>query len=138
MGYALAPIKKQSYWFHRINVAFQVGEAGMTTLLYSARHNLLIAGGKKGFIYVMDMRKNLQVVNSFVAHEDSVKSIAINEENNTMLSGSGTGEIKVFFSNVDLGYQCAYFHRYTFVDHLCTNAQPCSIGRSCRDTGLSW
>jgi WD40 repeat protein len=74
---------------------FQVGEAGMTALLYSARHNLLIAGGKKGMIYVMDMRQNLQVVNSFQAHETIVKGMSINEMNNTLLSGSSSGEIKV-------------------------------------------
>jgi hypothetical protein len=88
---------------------FQVGEAGMTALLYSARQNLLIAGGKKGMIYVMDMRQNLQVVNSFQAHETIVKGMSINEMNNTLLSGSSSGEIKVAHINVDLGYQCSEF-----------------------------
>jgi WD40 repeat protein len=78
---------------------FQVGEAGMTSLLHSPKHNLLIAGGKKGMVYVMDMRHNLQVVNTFQAHDAVVKSITFNETNNTLISGSTSGEIKVSFVN---------------------------------------
>ena len=77
--------------------SFQIGESGISSLLFSPRHSLLIAGGKKGKIYVMDMRQNLSLVNSFTAHDSLVKSIAINSETNSLVSGSVKGEIKVLF-----------------------------------------
>jgi WD40 repeat protein len=59
----------------------------------------LIAGGKKGTIFVMDLRNSLSLVNSFSAHETLIKSIAINSEDNTLVSGSNRGDIKASGKN---------------------------------------
>ena len=112
---------------------FQVGEAGITTLLYSSRHNFLISGGKRGYIFIIDMRKNLQVVNSFAAHETMVKSMTIDEGNNTLISGSGSGEIKVKSSNIDLGFEYIKCYRnptMQIVYALGTIGQRAKRGRS--------
>jgi hypothetical protein len=63
----------------------------------------------------MDIRKNLQVVNSFAAHETMVKSMAIDDNNNTLISGSGSGEIKVKRTNIDLGFEHINYCRSTTV-----------------------
>ena len=79
--------------------SFSIGEAGISTLVYSARYNLLIAGGKKGKIFVMDVRKTISLVNSFDAHESMVRSMAINPTNGTLVSGSTKGDIKIWDIN---------------------------------------
>ena len=93
---------------------FVIGEAGIASLAFSSRHNLLFAGGKKGticknyilMIDVMDIRNDLSLVNSFVAHDNLIKSISINMDTNTLLTGSTQGDLKVINQlTIDLGFE---------------------------------
>ena len=76
-------------------LAFLIGESGISSLAYCSAQNLLIAGGKKGNIFVIDLRKGMNLVNSFSAHENSVKSVAIDNERSILYSGSTRSDIKV-------------------------------------------
>ncbi|KAJ3261140.1 regulator of (H+)-ATPase in vacuolar membrane [Boothiomyces macroporosus] len=75
--------------------AFPVGEAGITSLVFFSQDNLLIAGGKKGSIYAIDIRSGGMLLNDFVAFDSSVKSLAFHEEKRSIVAGSSKGEIKV-------------------------------------------
>ncbi|KAI9089650.1 WD40-repeat-containing domain protein [Phlyctochytrium arcticum] len=74
--------------------SFSIAEGGAYSLIYSARHQRLFAGGKKGDIYVIDTRQRV-VVDNFHAHEQTVKSLAIDDENDCLISGSTGGDVKV-------------------------------------------
>ncbi|OAJ38977.1 hypothetical protein BDEG_22865 [Batrachochytrium dendrobatidis JEL423] len=76
--------------------SFQIGEAGISSLEYSPRHNLLIVGGKRGYIYVIDVRQGASVVNTFHAHNHAVKALAIDPITDTLISGSSGGQIKIW------------------------------------------
>ncbi|KAJ3323371.1 regulator of (H+)-ATPase in vacuolar membrane [Boothiomyces sp. JEL0866] len=75
--------------------AFPVGEAGIMSLVFSSQENLLVAGGKKGSIFVIDIRSGGMLLNDFVAFDSPVKSLAFHEEKHNIISGSSKGEIKV-------------------------------------------
>lgn len=47
----------------------------------------------------MDIRNNLSLINQFNAHDNAIKCMAINPDNNTLISGSCKGEIKVWDLN---------------------------------------
>ncbi|KAI8899668.1 WD40-repeat-containing domain protein [Globomyces pollinis-pini] len=79
--------------------SFQVGEAGIKSILYSAEHNILVAGGRKGNIFVLDMRQDISLLNTFPAHESMITSIALDRQSNLICSGSSRGKIKLFDIN---------------------------------------
>ncbi|TPX65121.1 hypothetical protein SpCBS45565_g05402 [Spizellomyces sp. 'palustris'] len=74
---------------------FTVAEGGAYSLAYSARHELLFAGGKRGDIYVFDTRQRT-LLDNFHGHEQTVKSLAIDDENNCLVSGSTGGDVKLW------------------------------------------
>ncbi|KAI9006205.1 RAVE protein 1 C terminal-domain-containing protein [Gaertneriomyces semiglobifer] len=78
--------------------AFTVNEGGAYSITYSARHQLLFSGGKKGDICVYDTRQRA-LVDTFQAHGHMVKSLGIDENSNCLISGSMGGEVKLW----DLG-----------------------------------
>lgn len=59
------------------------------------RHQLLITGGKKGWISILDLPHKHQR-QSFQAHESPVKALAVDPTEDCFISGSSEGNIRVF------------------------------------------
>ena len=70
---------------------------GATSLAYCPRNELLISGGKKGDITVHDIRQRT-IVNTFQAHESAIRTLSINLENGSLISGGTDGDVKVRLS----------------------------------------
>ncbi|KAI8924605.1 hypothetical protein BC831DRAFT_464821 [Entophlyctis helioformis] len=76
--------------------AFQIGEAGIVSLVYSPQRDMLIAGGKRGYLYVIDVRQGASLVNMFRAHDHAIKSLAIDPVTDSLFSGSKGEEVKIW------------------------------------------
>ncbi|KAJ3161107.1 regulator of (H+)-ATPase in vacuolar membrane [Geranomyces michiganensis] len=74
---------------------FNVAEGGAYSLIYSARHQLLFSGSKKGDIYVFDIRQRT-LVDSYRAHDHLVKALAIDYTCGNLISGSMGGDLKLW------------------------------------------
>ncbi|KAI8818763.1 RAVE protein 1 C terminal-domain-containing protein [Fimicolochytrium jonesii] len=75
--------------------AFTVAESGAYSVAYSARHQLLFSGSKKGDIYIFDMRQRA-LLDSFHGHDHLVKTLCIDVENGNLVSGSMGGHVKLW------------------------------------------
>ncbi|KAJ3285428.1 regulator of (H+)-ATPase in vacuolar membrane, partial [Borealophlyctis nickersoniae] len=75
--------------------AFSVLDGGAYSLVYAPRRQLLIAGGRKGDITVIDARQRT-VINTFQADDHIVKTLAIDEETDRLVCGSSGGVVKVW------------------------------------------
>jgi hypothetical protein len=82
-----------------INIAFHTPDALLNSVVHVPRDNLLIAGGKYGMMYIMDIRKTNTILNKIKTNEHAIKSFAYNKKNNALFSSYSNGEIKVFYSN---------------------------------------
>jgi WD40 repeat protein len=58
-------------------------------------NQLLITGGKKGDVFIFDMRQRTQR-DRFQAHESAVKCMALDPGEEYFVTGSADGDIKVF------------------------------------------
>lgn len=63
-------------------------------LLMAPRHQLLVTGGRKGWISVLELPHRLQR-QSFQAHDSPVKALAVDPTEDVFISGSAEGNIKV-------------------------------------------
>ncbi|KAJ3274403.1 regulator of (H+)-ATPase in vacuolar membrane [Terramyces sp. JEL0728] len=70
--------------------------------VFSSQENLLVAGGKKGSIYVIDVRNGSMLLNDFVAFDSTVKSLAFHGDKHSIVTGSSKGEIKVICAKLDI------------------------------------
>lgn len=61
----------------------------------AARQQLLITGGRKGWISVLELAHRHQR-QSFQAHDSPVKALAVDPTEDCFISGSAEGTIKVF------------------------------------------
>ncbi|CAK6950671.1 dmX-like protein 1 [Scomber scombrus] len=86
--------------------AFCCHESGATVLAMAPRQQLLITGGKKGWISVLELAHRHQR-QSFQAHDSPVKALAVDPTEDCFISGSAEGNIKVW----NLATQCPL---YTF------------------------
>ncbi|KAI8800095.1 hypothetical protein BJ742DRAFT_93700 [Cladochytrium replicatum] len=75
--------------------SYSLGETGGNSLVYSPRHQFLIAGGKKGEIHVFDMRQRSEL-NVIAAHDHSIKAMAVDEKNDCLITGCSSGEVKLW------------------------------------------
>ncbi|KAK2837802.1 hypothetical protein Q5P01_015014 [Channa striata] len=75
--------------------AFYCHESGATVLSVAPRQQLLITGGKKGWISVLELAHKRQR-QSFQAHDSPVKALAIDPTEDCFISGSAEGNIKVW------------------------------------------
>ncbi|KAJ3604686.1 hypothetical protein NHX12_029426 [Muraenolepis orangiensis] len=66
-----------------------------TVLAMASRHQLLITGGRKGFISVLELAQRHQR-RSFLAHDSPVKALAVDPGEGSFISGSAEGNIKVW------------------------------------------
>uniref|UniRef100_A0A674B9I6 Dmx like 1 n=1 Tax=Salmo trutta TaxID=8032 RepID=A0A674B9I6_SALTR len=81
--------------------AFSCHESGATVLSLAARQQLLITGGRKGWISVLELPHRHQR-QSFQAHDSPVKALAVDPTEGSFISGSAEGNIKVW----SLSTQC--------------------------------
>lgn len=72
-------------------------QQGASSVLYAPVNQLLITGGKKGDVYIFDMRQRIQR-NKFQAHESAVKCMALDPGEEFFVTGSADGDIKVSHS----------------------------------------
>ncbi|XP_039659423.1 dmX-like protein 1 isoform X3 [Perca fluviatilis] len=86
--------------------AFCCHESGATVLLMASRQQLLITGGRKGWISVLELAHRHQR-QSFQAHDSPVKALAVDPTEDCFISGSAEGNIKIW----SLATQCLL---YTF------------------------
>ncbi|KAM7391388.1 hypothetical protein PAMP_022082 [Pampus punctatissimus] len=86
--------------------AFCCHESGATVLSMAPRQQLLITGGRKGWISVLELSHRHQR-QSFQAHDSPVKALAVDPTEDCFISGSAEGNIKVW----NLATQCPL---YTF------------------------
>ncbi|KAM9810580.1 dmX-like protein 1 [Neosynchiropus ocellatus] len=84
--------------------AFCCQESGATVLLMAPRQQLLVTGGRKGWISVLELPHRHQR-QSFQAHDSPVKALAASPTEDCFISGSAEGNIKVW----DLTTQCLLF-----------------------------
>lgn len=75
---------------------FSCHESGATVLALAPKQQLLISGGRKGWISVLDLTQKLQR-QSFQAHDSPVKALAVDATEGCFISGSAEGNIKVGF-----------------------------------------
>uniref|UniRef100_A0A8B9KQK6 Dmx like 1 n=1 Tax=Astyanax mexicanus TaxID=7994 RepID=A0A8B9KQK6_ASTMX len=74
---------------------FSCHESGATVLALASKQQLLISGGRKGWISVLDLTQKLQR-QSFQAHDSPVKALAVDSTEGCFISGSSEGNIKVW------------------------------------------
>ena len=63
-------------------------------MLYAPQHQLLITGGKKGDVAILDIRQR-QLRHTFQAHESSIKCMALDPMEEHFVTGSVDGDVKV-------------------------------------------
>lgn len=81
--------------------AFCCHDSGATVLAMAPRHQLLITGGKKGWISILDLPHKHQR-QSFQAHDSPVKALAVDPTEDCFISGSSEGNIRVFLTHFSL------------------------------------
>lgn len=74
--------------------AFTCHDHGATVLQYAPKHQLLISGGRKGYICIFDIRQR-QILFTFQAHESAVKALALDPSEDYFVTGSAEGNMKV-------------------------------------------
>lgn len=74
--------------------AFPCHENGATVLEYAQKQQLLITGGRKGFVCVFDIRQR-QLLHTFQAHDSAIKALALDPFEDFFVTGSAEGNIKV-------------------------------------------
>ncbi|XP_069563830.1 dmX-like protein 1 isoform X1 [Brachyistius frenatus] len=84
--------------------AFCCHESGATVLSTAPRQQLLITGGRKGWISVLELPHRHQR-QSFQAHDSPLKALAVDPTEDCFISGSAEGNIKVW----SLATQCLLY-----------------------------
>lgn len=74
---------------------FSCHESGATVLALASKPQLLISGGRRGWISVLDLSQKIQR-QSFQAHDSPVKALAVDSTEERFISGSAEGNIKVW------------------------------------------
>uniref|UniRef100_A0A3Q4BEA1 RAVE complex protein Rav1 C-terminal domain-containing protein n=1 Tax=Mola mola TaxID=94237 RepID=A0A3Q4BEA1_MOLML len=75
--------------------AFCCHESGATVLAMAPRQQLLISGGRKGWISILELPHKHQR-QSFQAHDSPVKALAVDPTEDCLISGSSEGNIRVW------------------------------------------
>uniref|UniRef100_T1IMB2 RAVE complex protein Rav1 C-terminal domain-containing protein n=1 Tax=Strigamia maritima TaxID=126957 RepID=T1IMB2_STRMM len=84
--------------------AFTCHDQGCSCLVYAPQHQMIISGGKKGEIFILDVRQR-QVRHNFTGHDSAVKCIALDPNEEFFVTGSADGDIKVW----GLSYRNTFF-----------------------------
>uniref|UniRef100_A0A3Q2DCI4 Dmx like 1 n=1 Tax=Cyprinodon variegatus TaxID=28743 RepID=A0A3Q2DCI4_CYPVA len=75
--------------------SFCCHESGATVLSMAQRRQLLLTGGRKGWITILELPHRHQR-QSFQAHDSPVKALAVDPTEDCFISGSAEGNIKVW------------------------------------------
>ncbi|KAI5611383.1 dmX-like protein 2, partial [Silurus asotus] len=75
--------------------AFPCHENGATVLQYAPKHQLIISGGRKGFVCIFDLRQR-QLLHTFQAHDSAIKALALDSSEDYFITGSAEGNMKVW------------------------------------------
>ncbi|KAM6950268.1 dmX-like protein 2 isoform 1-T1 [Lycodopsis pacificus] len=75
--------------------AFPCHENGATVLQYASKQQLLITGGRKGFVCMFDIRQR-QLLHTFQAHDSAIKALALDAFEDFFVTGSAEGNMKVW------------------------------------------
>ncbi|KAM3624895.1 uncharacterized protein V6R79_003682 [Siganus canaliculatus] len=75
--------------------AFPCHDNGATVLQYAPKQQLLITGGRKGFVCVFDIRQR-QLLHTFQAHDSAIKALALDAFEDFFVTGSAEGNMKVW------------------------------------------
>ncbi|KAM4660824.1 dmX-like protein 2 isoform 1-T2 [Amazona ochrocephala] len=75
--------------------AFTCHDHGATVLQYAPKHQLLISGGRKGYVCIFDIRQR-QILYTFHAHESAVKALTLDPSEDYFVTGSAEGNMKVW------------------------------------------
>uniref|UniRef100_A0A673L8V3 DmX-like protein 2 n=1 Tax=Sinocyclocheilus rhinocerous TaxID=307959 RepID=A0A673L8V3_9TELE len=75
--------------------AFQCHENGATVLQYAPKQQLIITGGRKGFVCIFDIRQR-QLLHTFQAHDSAIKALAMDSTEDFFVTGSAEGNMKVW------------------------------------------
>lgn len=63
-------------------------------LQYAPKQQLLITGGRKGFVCVFDIRQR-QLLHTFQAHDSAIKALTLDAYEDFFITGSAEGNMKV-------------------------------------------
>uniref|UniRef100_A0A2K6FM10 Dmx like 2 n=1 Tax=Propithecus coquereli TaxID=379532 RepID=A0A2K6FM10_PROCO len=74
---------------------FTCHDHGATVLQYAPKQQLLISGGRKGYVCVFDIRQR-QLIHTFQAHDSAIKALALDPYEEYFTTGSAEGNIKVW------------------------------------------
>ncbi|XP_055517092.1 dmX-like protein 2 isoform X3 [Leucoraja erinacea] len=74
---------------------FVCHENGATVLQYAPKQQLLISGGRKGFVCIFDIRQR-QLLHTFQAHDSAIKALALDATEDYFITGSAEGNMKVW------------------------------------------
>ena len=74
--------------------AFNFHESGASAILHAPQHLQLITGGKRGMVSIWDLRQQRQV-HFFKAHDQAIKCLALDPNEDFFVTGSVAGDIKV-------------------------------------------
>ncbi|XP_020836444.1 dmX-like protein 2 isoform X2 [Phascolarctos cinereus] len=74
---------------------FTCHEHGATVLQYAPKQQLLISGGRKGWVCIFDIRQR-QIIHTFQAHDSAIKAMALDPCEEYFTTGSAEGNIKVW------------------------------------------
>uniref|UniRef100_A0A8C4RV11 Dmx like 1 n=1 Tax=Erpetoichthys calabaricus TaxID=27687 RepID=A0A8C4RV11_ERPCA len=86
--------------------AFTCHDSGATVLTYAPKNQLLISGGRKGFICIFDLRLR-QLQKTFQAHDSPVKAVAVDPTEEHFITGSAEGNMKVWSMST-----CTLIHNF--------------------------
>ncbi|XP_059420708.1 dmX-like protein 2 isoform X4 [Carassius carassius] len=75
--------------------AFQCHENGATVIQYAPKQQLIITGGRKGFVCIFDIRQR-QLLHTFQAHDSAIKALAMDSTEDFFVTGSAEGNMKVW------------------------------------------
>ncbi|XP_052007916.1 dmX-like protein 2 isoform X1 [Xyrauchen texanus] len=75
--------------------AFQCHDNGATVIQYVPKQQLIITGGRKGFVCVFDIRQR-QLLHTFQAHDSAIKALAMDSTEDFYVTGSAEGNMKVW------------------------------------------
>ncbi|KAL2088919.1 hypothetical protein ACEWY4_015818 [Coilia grayii] len=75
--------------------AFPCHDNGATVLQYAPKQQLIISGGRKGFVCIFDIRQR-QLLHTFQAHDSAVKALAMDSTEDFFVTGSAEGNMKVW------------------------------------------
>uniref|UniRef100_A0A8C2UA42 Dmx like 2 n=1 Tax=Coturnix japonica TaxID=93934 RepID=A0A8C2UA42_COTJA len=81
--------------WHPSSSAFTCHDHGATVLQYAPKHQLLISGGRKGYICIFDIRQR-QILYTFQAHDSAIKALALDPSEDYFVTGSAEGNMKVW------------------------------------------